>query len=117
MKAWRFLQPARTVTRTSLQHLNSTSREGLMIGCVEAQRSSSSQSSASHPIKKEAALKGGPKSREETPKEGCNIGTQRSMLRCTIYVALHNAARGRAVGHGPKLPGACRITAKLIVKL
>ena len=60
---------------------------------------------------------GRPKSREETPKEGCNIGTQRSMLRCTIYVALHNAARGRAVGHGPKLPGACRITAKLIVKL
>ena len=87
-----------------------------MIGCVEARRSSSSQSSASHPIKKEAAPKGGPKSREETPKEGCNIGTQRSMLRCMIC-CIAQCGKGRAVGHGPKLPGACRITAKLIVKL
>ena len=28
--------------------------------------------------------------REETPKEGCNIVTQRSMLRRTSYAALHN---------------------------
>src|SRR4051794_8320767 len=45
---------------------------------------------------KEAAPEGRPKSREETPKEGCNIDTQRSMLRCTIYVALHNKPEGRS---------------------
>src|SRR3954470_22322758 len=36
------------------------------------------------PNQKRGRPEGRPKSREETPKEGCNIGTQRSMLRCTI---------------------------------
>src|SRR4051812_39507276 len=38
--------------------------------------------------------------REETPKVGYNIDTQRSMLRCTIYVAVHKYARGRS-SQGP----------------
>src|SRR3954453_1853754 len=39
-----------------------------MIGCVEARGSSSSQSSASHPIKKEAAPKGGPSLGRKRPR-------------------------------------------------
>src|SRR3954454_16368706 len=39
---------------------------------------------------------GRPKSREETPKVGCNIDTQHSMLQRTIYVALHNNTRVRS---------------------
>ena len=35
---------------------------------------------------------GRPKSREETPKEGCNTDTQRSMLHCTIRRGLNRFA-------------------------
>jgi hypothetical protein len=87
-----------------------------MIGCVEAQRSFILSVLGLTPDQKRGRPEGRPKSREETPKEGCNIGTQRSMLRCMIC-CIAQCGKGRAVGHGPKLPGACRITAQLIVKL
>ena len=46
---------------------------------------------------KRSRPEGRPKSREETPKEGCNTDTQRSMLHCTIYGAVHNKTRAQAV--------------------
>jgi len=46
---------------------------------------------------KEAALVGRPKSREETPKEGCNIDTQRSMLQCTMWLCAAPFSRGQVV--------------------
>ena len=62
---------------TSLQRLNSTFQEGLMIGCVEAQRSFILSVLGLTPDQKRGRPEGRPKSREETPKEGTYLDISR----------------------------------------